>query len=259
VGHNKRPNYHEGDPAKQTPAAPSPNKQPDSEARDKQSNTKHQPTERKYWGMTKFEWIMGVLTLAALIVAGLTGAIFWKQLGAMKTDQRAWITLTPPAVAQISKDAADGVTMAVPVTVVNTGKTPAKHLFTEIAILRVANGREPNFSYTEVPVQRTITAVLFPNSPFTIPITLSDPTLPNGQTKILSPAEYQRLTDGTDYMVLYAKSSYTDIFGIGHWYHYCIFWTQSTKPVPITSRACTEYNDVDNNLERTTDPERISP
>jgi len=204
-------------------------------------------TDEKYWGMTKFEWTMGVLTLAALIVAGLTGGIFWKQLGAMKTDQRAWITLTTAAQAEISKDAADGVTMTIPVTVVNTGKTPAKDSTIDMVIMRVPNGKTPTFSYEGTPVSRTITGVLFPNNPFTIRITLSDPSLPNGQTKILSPAEYKRLTDGLEYMVIYAKSSYTDIFGTPRWHHFCVAWSQSPTPVDMTSLNCTQYNTVDDN------------
>jgi hypothetical protein len=99
---------------------------------------------KRFWSMSRSEWVMAVLTLMGIIVACLTGAIFWKQLGAMKTDQRAWVVMNmPPVNPEPTRETfADGViitalTLTVPVTVLNTGKTPAKHYSVDIAVEKV--------------------------------------------------------------------------------------------------------------------------
>ncbi len=47
---------------------------------------------QRFWGMTRFEWTISILTGIAALVAGLTAAILWKQIIGMRIDQRAWIS-----------------------------------------------------------------------------------------------------------------------------------------------------------------------
>jgi len=215
-------------------------------------------TIERFWSMNRAEWVMAILTLIGIVVACLTGAIFWQQLSAMKTDQRAWVTLTAPTASpepekQVAADGATitGYTIGIPITVTNAGKTPARHYSVDIAVEKVRVDRPPTLSYVG-PITRSVSGILFPNSPFVIETGLFDansnaPDAVNGTAKkTLSPAEFQRLRDGKDYMVLYANGSYVDIFGTQHWHHYCIVWSYRV-PVTVPSRNCTEYNDVDDN------------
>jgi hypothetical protein len=87
--------------------------------------------------MSRFDLTMSVLTLAGVIIAALTGAIFWHQLESMETDERAWINITAKGLNFTPDKATGNIALSVPVTIKNTGKTPAKIVRTEIVINKV--------------------------------------------------------------------------------------------------------------------------
>jgi hypothetical protein len=263
VRHKKRPHGHESKSHPDSnPPSDSIEKHKDTKPSYDEAKNKQTPPEKRFWNMSRAEWTMAVLTFIGIVVACLTGAIFWEQLGAMKTDQRAWVTLTfpNPTPEPTRTTAADGatitgVTITIPITAVDTGKTPAKHYSVDIAVEEVPITKTSTLSYAG-PISRTVTGIMFPNSPLIINAGLLEAT-PNAPdaingvvSKTLTPVQFQSLVDGKEckeYMILYAKSSYIDIFGTPHWHHYCVFWTYSVKPVTAPSKNCTDYNDVDEN------------
>lgn len=209
------------------------------------------PAEKKLRGMSVFEWIMAVLTFFGLVIAGLTGGIFWNQLNEMQADQRAWMNLSAGKVG-FGKDQSGQTTVVVPVTVSNTGKTPARHFFSNIVVEKIPNGQSPHFLYENVPRLTDSTGMFRPNTQISLEAALveldpKDAARQNTRYRVLSEPERQELLEGKTYIAIYAYSSYDDIFGKHHWDKYCVFAALSPTPVAVTARACTDYNDTDNN------------
>ena len=206
--------------------------------------------ESKVWGLTKFEWIIAVLTLAGVVIAFLTGAIFWEQLHEMKTDQRAWVTMSlgrvqfPSNISDIGK-----VQVQAPLTVNNVGKTAARNLHSKVVMEYEVNGQSPEFVYDHRMRAESTSGIMFPTAQETMPIFFleGNPNDKNGsQPRFLTPSEYQDLIKGDGYMVVYGETTYADIFGTNHWMHYCTFFVSpQAVSVTVTAKGCTDYNDTD--------------
>lgn len=201
--------------------------------------------------MTKSEWTMALLTFLALVVAVFAGSILWSQLGAMRTDQRAWVSLS---AGNISYDEIqpEHIAVSAKVTLVNTGKTPAKHIESKFVIEKVRNGEAPGFQYTDGPISSLSTGVALPNAPYSRTVQLSEVELIKGtgtvvKTKLLSKAEYQEILDGKAYIAVYAFTTYDDVFGKHHWRKSCIFDNAATLQRAMSTEACAAYNSVDDN------------
>lgn len=197
--------------------------------------------------MTIFERIMAVLTLAGVVIAVFTGLIFWKQLKEMRTDQRAWVSMASGS-GKFAKEADGNTIVTVPMTITNTGKTPAKAVFNEIVVEKVKNGDSPEFIYDNRARTYNSTGTIFPNGTQQVTAGLLKGKLNTNQTEplLLTPSQVQDLTDGTYYLAIYSQTSYFDVFGTKHWLHFCAFATLSPVPIPLTAKKCTDYNDVDN-------------
>jgi hypothetical protein len=195
------------------------------------------------------DWCLMIFTGVLAVVAIYQFVIMGGQLDTMRKDQRAWVSISA-SDPQIARDPASGnATITWPLVLANTGKTLARHASVEIVVDTVRNGEAPTFAYDKGITWQT-TAVVFPNAP--VPIIgkmLHTTKIKNHpEEMILTRAEYQDLLDGTQYIVVYAKSSYLDIFKKEHCHHFCGFKSLSPKPTDIGgARSCTNYNDVDDN------------
>jgi hypothetical protein len=189
-----------------------------------------------------FTFVLAAAAIYQFIIMG-------GQLDTMRKDQRAWVSLSA-GDPQISEDKASGnVTISWALILVNTGKTLARHSSVEIVVDTVRNGEAATFAYDSGITWQT-TAVVFPNTPVPITGKMLHKTKVKDQPEetILTRAEYEDLLDGTQYLVVYARSTYLDIFGREHWQHFCGFKSLSPKPMIVTgARNCTNYNDVDDN------------
>jgi hypothetical protein len=202
--------------------------------------------------MTVSEWTMGILTLAGIVIASLTGLIFYEQLHEMRTDQRAWINLTVGA-AKVTKDSAGNASITVPITISNTGKSPAKKVLAEVVVEKVRNGDSPEFIYENRSRTYSVSGTLVPNATEEMDASLLKGKLhgtgeADSEPVFLTPFQYQDLTDGTSFLAVYARTSYVDVFDIPHSLRSCFFSKVSAPQPALTSaKACTLYNDVDNN------------
>jgi hypothetical protein len=251
VAHKKHRADHAKKSNAQNPSASSTKEKDNPDTPENKSTKEVGPSEKGFGNMTRFESIMAILALLGLVIAGLTGAILWHQLKEMRVDQRAWMGISTGAIA-FNRDQADKTTVTVPVTFTNTGKTPARHFFSNIVIEKVQNGQSPQLLYENVPRATDSAGIMPPNAPQTMAVTMfdRDPTDATGNktiTRLLIPIEYQELVDGKAYMAVYAYTTYEDIFGDRHWSKYCVFATVPPRVVTVTAKACSDYNDVDDN------------
>lgn len=213
-------------------------------------NTTSSNHEKKFWDMTRFERIMALLTLLGLVIAGLTGFIFWYQLDEMRTDERAWISVSTKVAFPKDENSMKTVPVVATITYNNIGKTAARGIKVEAVVDYEMNGESPDFVYDGRPRSRSTTGIIFPNDPQQLPAPFLEGD-PSSKTEVknryLVHSEFQDLNDGTSYMVVYVKADYTDIFGKKHWTHYCSFFINpNAPPVNISAKACTSYNDTDN-------------
>lgn len=216
-----------------------------------EATSKLNPSEKRRWGLTRFEWIMAVLTLAGVTVAIFTGLIFKDQLHEMRTDQRAWMHITTTGVQYETDKSTGKVAVSFPIAIVNTGKTPATNIATVVVVEKDINGSWPDFIYEGRPASHETTGSAFPNvneSPFRAQLLQGIPNSTGVEPRLLSPSEYQDIVDGNAYIVIYAMTTYTDVFGTQHWTRFCNFATApTTKSFNLTAKPCTDYNNVDNN------------
>jgi hypothetical protein len=192
---------------------------------------------------------MSVLTFAGVAIAVFTGLIFKQQLHEMRTDQRAWISISE-GPHQFPKDSTflNTVQVTAPITIKNIGKTSARLVKAEIVMDYEVKGDSPDFIYAGRARQITTTGIVYPDSTFTQNVPFSKGTLNSSDIspRFLAPSEFDGLSHG-DYMVVYAQATYVDIFGTEHWTHFCTFFAIPGLQGTVTSRACTDYNGTDSN------------
>lgn len=202
--------------------------------------------------MNLFEFLLLILTGAGIIVGTLTYSIYGKQIKQMRTDRRAWMTLsgTGDGKIQVTANEAGEKTLSAAMQISNTGQTPAKSVDIKFLLTVVPNGTDNPDSYTGAGMENTA-SIFYPNNsvPITLQLLRENPnTATRTSSRYLSEKEYQELIDGFSYIVVIARGRYTDIFGTEHWLRYCSAVSPpGSKATQITSRNCVDFNNVDDN------------
>jgi hypothetical protein len=163
----------------------------------------------------------------------------------MRQDQRAWISLSMREEMQYTA----GQSVTTNVQLLNTGKTPARHIRIETGLQKLATQDAPDLTFGSKTAQAygTVGAV-FPNQPpIPIPAQWMLPTKDHKEplVGIISNQDIQDLRAGKIYFVVYARVKYTDIFGIERTTRFCQFETTPLKSISVNARTCTDFNGVD--------------
>jgi hypothetical protein len=201
--------------------------------------------EHRFWELTRSEWIMAILTILGILVAALTGWIFYLQLDEMRTDERAWLSMTASQVH--FPDLGSTVPLHVTLTLTNTGKTVVRKLFGEFTVEYVVNGDSPDFDYSHKLRRFQSGGAMIPNAPERFDV-IFETQLPGKpvEPRFLTPSEYNDLKHGNAYMVVIGRNTYEDIFGRRHWLHTCSFFIapEPIEPIHVSAQRCTDYNDT---------------
>jgi hypothetical protein len=152
-------------------------------------------------------------------------------------SERAWII--PQINFQLPNETTQMTPIDIRVTLTNTGKTPAKHIFAEVYAEVLDKGSAPNFSY-QGPHIMYILGLLFPQDSHSF-----DSGPYNAKVEPLSLSDYERLKGGKAYMVAYARSVYVDVFGVPRWVQRCAWLVMALGD--YASSACAQYDNIDNN------------
>jgi hypothetical protein len=125
----------------------------ETKGKESDSSTHSENQQPRWWGLTRFEWVISGLTLLAVVIAGLTGGILWKQIKDSQLDGRAWVVARQNGPIQAAANKA----LALPIRATNIGKTPAKQVTGMYYIEVVKNGEAPDFGYTKTrPLERML-------------------------------------------------------------------------------------------------------
>jgi hypothetical protein len=173
--------------------------------------------------------------LAALNLAGLfficrqTAAI----LGANKLNERM-TRLEHRAYIQVDKTNCQftetGILKPL-VTIVNTGRTPAKKSAVWFAVETTRNGELPTFAYTD---EQRFKAQ--PTIPPVFPLLLGSEI-----TFRIDRADWEQLKQGQLLVFVHGKVTYEDVFGIDHWMTMCLVFEPSISNFRLYDR----HNETD--------------
>ena len=247
---------HHGDVSEQKDVSKNPLPIPSITIKEKNADNRASETDnvpKRILGMTIFECLMALLTLAGLFVAAFTGAILLRQTYAMITDQRPWIVMTGgPITYPRNPNGLPTLTMHMAIS--NIGKTPASKISTSVVVSIVRNGESPSFRYAYVPRSTDSTGIIFPNTPYPLDVYLLQKIKDKpdkGEIRYLSNPEFEQLTKGETYVAIYGLALYDDAYGVHRWTRYCTFAALTPSHIDVTgAQACTDYNAADNNQPR---------
>jgi hypothetical protein len=157
-------------------------------------------------------------------------------------EQRAWVSVTIPAIPL------NGKYIPATLQMTNTGKTPATGIQGNIVATILAKGERPTFGDYSVghPHKRLYAAAVFPNSPLPITIAVAEYG-PTAEQQIIPDDSLRKdIANGNRFIVFYGEITYSDIFGIKHWTHFC---TVTAPAVLDNLTECISYNNIDYNQE----------
>ena len=178
--------------------------------------------------------------------AGIAYAIVtyyqWRDAGNnFKIDQRAWVGVR----FEIPREIAN--TSAIPIDLVNVGKSPILWIKMDAMLNVVDNNIAPVF-YPPKNHLFIHWGVLFPTDKKSYLVTPT-PNNSDGSRRILTDNEIENLSMGKSYIVLHGLVRYQDPFGT-HWTRFCHWRTiqrpllNPTNPLSSSASACIAYNAV---------------
>ena len=209
------------------------------------------------------EFVVSVATLvSAVIYAGLTALIVianWNLFNLTRKtserEDRAWVAVHPVGPLHIAANEPLEITF----TLMNTGKSPARHIVTDVWVQVVPIKDSPDLSENGIRLIAD-TGDLFQND---VNIPDNDPysVIHGSRQKSTSPrthdtdpwpmseAEYAAFMDGKVYVVGSARVEYDDIFHVRHWTRFCASHLVRPGRDPDGLAACAAYNKEDDTEE----------
>jgi hypothetical protein len=181
--------------------------------------------------------ILEVSGVAILAIYTLGTYLQWNTMGhTLRAEQRAWVTIK---TADASPQLAEGRPIMAPISIVNTGKTPAKKPVLDTVVESVRNGDSPRLAYS-FPHFNLTTGVVWPNDPRQFNAPLLDSA---GNAQVVTPAMSADLLSGKSFIVVYGRIEYDDVFNAKHWTQFCKFYSYTSGN--YTAEKCTDYNGID--------------
>jgi hypothetical protein len=166
----------------------------------------------------------------------------------MRLEQRAWMTLSGTRnQIEIGKPIVMGFNLR------NTGKTPAKRIYSVFRLEILNDSDEPTFDYSDKELTFwSIDNIEMPNEPtpeIGVTSLSRTPGINTPHAAILSQDLFDKYRNGQIWFATVGKISYEDAFGRTHWLNMCSYKTtardQSLFSSPVGAKACGKYNDTD--------------
>jgi len=165
------------------------------------------------------------------------------------SEQRAWLSIELGTMHW-----AENEPIQVPMTLTNTGKTPAKRMTGHALVEKLLLGQVPHFGQASIYMR---TGIIVPNAPISSwgfksgkPIAEQRVT-DKQELLIMSKTDLADVVAGRAFAVAHGEIDYSDVFGVPHWTRFCIYNAASTALTSFTMQkavtSCTKYNDTDEN------------
>jgi hypothetical protein len=166
-------------------------------------------------------------------------------------EDRAWVAVQPKGPFQIIP----GGQLGFPFTVINTGRTPARHIHAEMWAKFIPVTYQGEM-IEKGPRLEMEAGDLFPNNVNVIEIFKGEEIIrqrtitPGGHETEAWPIETAEVRDfdqNKTYAIGYLVVSYDDIFGVRHWTRFCAFLQPPSRKAD--TGKCVAYNGEDDNDE----------
>jgi hypothetical protein len=227
------------------------------------ANIDHNAAKKKHNFRENWKALVETLTLIVLVVtlvqvykytqeAGrqtkISRKLFQTSEKSYKLDQRAWIFM--PQEIKVREVAFDKP-LGVPLEIKNTGKTPAKTIYTYIAVDIVKPDDVINFSYEQGnkfrPHRESFYPFMFPKASHVVTHFAMKPG--ENPEKIIATPELIGEVNAENPKVrimMHGRITYNDIFGDPHWIIFC----SQSNPAPLSfssksGKQCANHNDID--------------
>jgi hypothetical protein len=143
-----------------------------------------------------------------------------------RRDQRAWVGAVRPLAPELKT----GVKTHFGITLMNTGKTPARKAISYVVARSVKEGESLTISYPNPPPQKSVT-ILSPQ----MPMTTYDPNM----TRTFTHDEVEDIKNKRVTVYLFGKVSYEDVSKQAHCLTFC-YWLSSDLRL---GHVCEIYNE----------------
>jgi hypothetical protein len=166
----------------------------------------------------------------------------------MRQDLRAWVNMETANFRWVENQP-----LLVIGTLINKGKTPAKHVFGQVVVEKISKGQIPNFIYKGQPRAEPDSGILVPNFPAQLGYqslrfkTKGRDVPSNMEPLLMSKTDVADIREGRAYVAIHGIISYYDIFGIPRWTKFCTYNSGNPQLVQDFIKPCTDHNDTDNN------------
>jgi hypothetical protein len=192
------------------------------------------------------EKLLVVFTCALAVLGYFQWRTSDSQLNVMRNDERAWIEVLPKGD---DKEALNisftvGQPVGFPVTIKNTGKTPAKNVTIRLFVEIVDASQSPPLDWvsdhTHHPHNQITTGIFFPGAHI-------DQVMVRTRGKVTDPlvatqTEIDSILASKSYVSAFGIVTYDDIFGYPHWLKFCSWISEKGD---FMTEKCTAYNSVD--------------
>jgi hypothetical protein len=190
------------------------------------------------WCIAFFTFVLGAAAIYQFIIMD-------RQLDVMRKDQRAWIAVNVQGDPRFVIDAAPSA----PLTITDTGKTPATQIVGDFYVELIPEGQNPHFE-AQIPHFKMFSGIAIPNAPQSVVVSRQklrpggNPAESEGDP--LTEDEKTALDSGRLWRAVHGTVWYDDVFGTRHWIRFC-FWTGLIVGKSYSSGGCVAYNATDNN------------
>lgn len=214
----------------------------------------------RFWNWITPNHVMAIFTVVIAVVAFFQWWVYRSQLDWMRIGERPWV-----AVKFLPIQIAVSEPLCSPLTVADTGRTPAKHIEALIAIRVLPVATPIDFGYPPFPKEAVAPVgsqwpvfnkfkigVIFPNDPLPITNLCMLKGIRGGpppKNDVWTQPMQDQFDRGETYVEAHGKFTYTDAIGTQHWTTFCEtkMAVEGKEPSLEVANSCTAYNDVDDN------------
>jgi hypothetical protein len=193
----------------------------------------------------RIEWLQLFANVLMLMITALAVVVYYQQLSTTQTDERAWLRVD--LVNQTKEpDSAVVVDQSQPlsayISVTNTGKTAAKSIYVDACVEILDNTSPAQAAWMSScysrPHYRVETGMLFPETSIgnAQMQKVNRKTVPDPPTSDQS----KQFTAGKNYVVVFGRAHYIDIFGKRHWTQFCFPATHASF-LSEAARQCVNF------------------
>jgi hypothetical protein len=135
-----------------------------------------------------------------------------------------------------------GKAIGLPLTIKNSGRSPAVDVRMRVESAFLKMGTEPDFQFAVKPLNHEETGYILPDDP---PTTITFKVYEDGKQVAWDVPRIEALKAGAIYLSNYGRITYKDSFGRPHWFQFCVHIDRNNESEQGNFKKCAAYNRLD--------------